>query len=80
MERNKCTVFGNVIQAQRRKQGLTVEDVAHACGCSARAVYGWQRGAFLPGLLHFARLCQVLELEEIPLLRMVQAVENLRVR
>ena len=68
------TQFGDVVQARRWAHGLTIDDLARGTGASRRAVNNWLQGRSLPSLVHFVRLCEILDLDTLAICALVRHV------
>ena len=66
--------FGDVLQARRWAHGLTIDDLARGTGASSRAVNNWLQGRSLPSLIHFVRLCKILDLDTLAVCALVHRV------
>lgn len=64
--------FGRAIQAARKSQGLTQEQVGERVGVSAQAVSKWEHGETCPEVALLPEVCQVLEVSADSLLGTAQ--------
>ena len=68
--------LGDVLKQRRWAHNLTLVEVADRVGVSRRAVMTWEKGERVPGLVHFTRLVEVLQLDAPAMLALVAAVDR----
>jgi DNA-binding XRE family transcriptional regulator len=55
----KIHEIGARIHAERKKMGITQPQLARAVGATTDAVFRWEKGRNIPGLIYFIRMCEL---------------------